>query len=593
MGFIGLGPSAGAAGDTSTSSTSASTSSTISASQSQIDSAEAQVTALEAQISQQQAVLDQTDEQYNQAQVDLSSTKAQLQTTTTSIDAAKARLATERAHLAADAVQDYMGDTSSSAVAVVFASPTSTAQTQAVYQQLGATLVARDVALVQAGQRKLLAVQTKLQGEQQTETDQLTAVDQARQSAETLSNQSEATLAQVKGTLATQIAQQAAAQAAAAAQTAATATTPGAAQARGDAGLTGSPGGPDARRRQLGCPQRHQRRQPGRHDGGHHRRRRRSHRVGQRRLRRGRAGRGARRHQLHGRPLPLGRGQLRRRGLLGTGHAGLGPGRSHDGPLGRRPVRRLPPRSLNQLRPGDLIFFDLDGSGIDHVVMYVGPYLDGQPTPYGNDTHHPGRPHRHRGDVRPHLVLGDGGGGPTVATDRYSLPLAYLLVRPTTVSWRTLGSAGHGDRVGRRRRRALDRIGGPLRRNASRSCPQVVALGVAMPLAIYATVTLCLVSGYSMAFYNKQVFLHQYRHGIYRYRVLGTELLLLIGRITQHFNIHIETRAVVQTQGSEHWNLFTAFFILNGLAFLAFACSSISSRFAINGGSLPTWYSWW
>jgi hypothetical protein len=99
----------------------------------------------------------------------------------------------------------------------------------------------------------------------------------------------------------------------------------------------------------------------------------------------------------------------------------------------------------------------------------------------------------------------------------------------------------------------------------------VVALGVAMPLAIYATVTLCLVSGYSMAFYNKQVFLHQYRHGIYRYRVLGTELLLLIGRITQHFNIHIETRAVVQTQGSEHWNLFTAFFILNGLAFLAFA----------------------
>ncbi len=41
---------------------------------------------------------------------------------------------------------------------------------------------------------------------------------------------------------------------------------------------------------------------------------------------------------------------------------------------------------LNALQPGDLIFYDLDGSGIDHVVMYVGPYLDGRATPYGSGT---------------------------------------------------------------------------------------------------------------------------------------------------------------------------------------------------------------
>jgi peptidoglycan DL-endopeptidase CwlO len=41
---------------------------------------------------------------------------------------------------------------------------------------------------------------------------------------------------------------------------------------------------------------------------------------------------------------------------------------------------------LNTLQPGDLIFYDLDGSGIDHVVMYVGPYLDGRATPYGSGT---------------------------------------------------------------------------------------------------------------------------------------------------------------------------------------------------------------
>jgi cell wall-associated NlpC family hydrolase len=387
VGFIGLGPSAGAAGDTSTSSTSASTSSTISASQSQIDSAEAQVTALEAQISQQQAVLDQTDEQYNQAQVDLSSTKAQLQTTTTSIDAAKARLATERAHLAADAVQDYMGDTSSSAVAALFASPTSAAQTQAVYQQLGATLVARDVALVQAGQRKLLAVQTKLQGEQQTETDQLTAVDQARQSAETLSNQSEATLAQVKGTLATQIAQQAAAQAAAAAQTAATATTPGAAQAAATqasqaAQVAQTLGGGSSAALSATNAANQAATTAATIGGG----------AGAVTVSASGAYDAAGLAAVHaainymGVPYLWGGASFAGvdcSGLVMLAWAQAGVTMDHSAADQYADFPHVP---LNQLRPGDLIFFDLDGSGIDHVVMYVGPYLDGQPTPYGNDT---------------------------------------------------------------------------------------------------------------------------------------------------------------------------------------------------------------
>ncbi len=42
--------------------------------------------------------------------------------------------------------------------------------------------------------------------------------------------------------------------------------------------------------------------------------------------------------------------------------------------------------SLDQLEPGDLLFYDFGGGGIDHVVMYVGPVLDGQATPYGNGT---------------------------------------------------------------------------------------------------------------------------------------------------------------------------------------------------------------
>ena len=186
---------------------------------------------LSAQISQQQAVLDQADEQYNQAQVNLTTTQTSLRSTTTQIDAAKARLAVERAHLRDDAIQAYMDNTSSSSVSSLFASPTGASQTREFYQQLGSSKVAGDVARIQSGQKQLTTVQTKLLAEQQAQTAQLAQVNTARQSAEAVNAQSEATLAQVKGSLATQITQQAEAQAQAAAQAAASAATPGRAQA--------------------------------------------------------------------------------------------------------------------------------------------------------------------------------------------------------------------------------------------------------------------------------------------------------------------------------------------------------------------------
>ena len=229
------------------------------------------MTALEAQISQQQAVLDQADEEYNQSQVNLTATQTSLHATTASIDAAKARLATERAHLRDDAVQAYMNDSSSSALSSLFASPSSAVQTRDLYQQLGSSKVADDVASMQAGQKQLTTVQTKLLAEQQAETAQLAQVNSARQSAEAVSAQSEATLAQVKGNLAAQITQQAAA---AGRQRRPRprprATTPGAAQAAAaqaaQAAQVATTFGGGQRRRH----QRHRRGQP-----GHHGRRRR------------------------------------------------------------------------------------------------------------------------------------------------------------------------------------------------------------------------------------------------------------------------------------------------------------------------------
>ncbi len=383
-GIAGAAPSATS---TTTAVSSSPSTSTTSSAQSSIDAAEAQVTALEAQISQQQVVLDQADEEYNQSQVNLAATQTSLHSTTASIDVAKARLATERAHLRDDAVQAYMNDSSSSALSSLFASPSSADQTRDLYQQLGSGKVAGDVARIQAGQKQLTAVQTKLLAEQQAETAQLAQVNSARQSAEAVSAQSEATLAQVKGDLAAQITQQAAAQAMTAAQTAATATTPGAAQAAAaqaaqaaqvattvgagsaaainataaanqatDAATGGIPGGGSITVASSGTAQA--------------------------------AGLAA----VHGAMKYLGVPYV----WAGASGAGVDcsgltmlawrqAGVSMDHSAADQ-YASFPHVPLNALQPGDLIFYDLDGSGIDHVVMYVGPYLDGRATPYGSGT---------------------------------------------------------------------------------------------------------------------------------------------------------------------------------------------------------------
>ncbi len=360
-----------------------------SASQSQIISAESQVAALASQISQQQTALAQADERYNQSVVNLTATQASLQTTTASIAAVRAQLASERSHLRNDAVQAYIGDTSSSAAAALFSAPTSASQVRRLYETIGAANLAADVAKITASQRQLGETQSKLIAEQQAQTTLVAQEGQTRQSAAAVSAQSEATLAQVKGSLAEQVAAQAATQAAAAARAAAAATSPAVAQAAASqasqasqvastvgsgsaaaasaaaaanqaAGLaassSGSPGGAPVTISGGTAPQ------P--------------------------AGVAAVHAAMGYLGVPYVFGGMSSQGLdcsgltaLAWGQAGVAlPHSAADQYAVSRHV------SMAALEPGDLIFYDLGGSGIDHVVMYVGPTLDGQATAYGSDT---------------------------------------------------------------------------------------------------------------------------------------------------------------------------------------------------------------
>jgi cell wall-associated NlpC family hydrolase len=357
-------------------------------------SAEAQVAGLTSQIAEQQNALDAADELYNQAAVRLSTTKAALQATSVSMATAKATLEKDRAQLRKDAIDSYVSGTSSSGLAQMFSAPSSGQQVSNLYAGIGAGQVAADVAKVNAGQRQLSATEAKLVAQQGAETVQLAAQGEARQQAAATASQSEATLAKVKGTLAAQVTQQAAAVASKAATAAKAATTPAAAQAAANqatqaaqvaatvgAGSTASVNATTAANQAAGTAA-----------------------------------------TTSGSPTPGGiaiasGGNPQAAGIAAVHGAEkyLGIPYEWAGPIGNDPPSKgldcsgltmlawaaaevqlphsaadqyadFPHVSMNSLEPGDLIFFDLGGAGIDHVVMYVGPTLDGHSTAYGANT---------------------------------------------------------------------------------------------------------------------------------------------------------------------------------------------------------------
>ena len=385
--------------------------------QSQISTAEAQVAAIEVQIGQQQQILDKADEQYNQAVVSLSATQASLQATNASLEISKKQLAVDQARLREDAVRSYVYSTSAATVAELFAAPGATTEARATYEQVVVGNVTHDVAQVQATQQKLTVAQAQLVSEQQTASNEVAQRGQAEKAAQVAAGQAQATLDQVKGTLAQEVAAQAAQQAAAAAAAAAAAKTQAAARAAAaqaaqaaqvasavggstvaatnannsasqaatavgatvattgsGGGSSGSGGGTAATATVAsgGSPQAagiaavhaamQYRGVPYVWAGG---------------TTSGPSGTAVAPPALVGQPGFDCSGLT----MMAWAHAGVPMAHS-----AADQYAEFPHVSISSLEPGDLLFYDLDGSGIDHVVMYVGPTLDGGATAYGSNT---------------------------------------------------------------------------------------------------------------------------------------------------------------------------------------------------------------
>jgi cell wall-associated NlpC family hydrolase len=337
----------------------------------------AEVAALEAQIAQQQQQVATFSEQFDQSTVHLDQVRARLSQIRARLAADKVRYRIAHRQLQRDAVNAYVDDAPATSLSTMFSSTSAKGVLHDEYQNAAIGNVDAAVTAVQTDEHRLVSTEDALRAEVEQAGSQTAAVRQSEQAAESATNAAETTLSAVQGQLAQMIAQQAAqaaaeqaaiaaaaanqearqraaqraAEDAQVAQTvgggtaAATAATDSANQAAGSAGATGVVG--------SGTPE---------------------------------AAQGAGAVALAaaegflGVPYVYGGASMRGvdcSGLTMLAWRAAGVSLVHSAADQRAESAPVP---LSHVQPGDLLFYDLGGGGVDHVVMYVGS------GPYGADT---------------------------------------------------------------------------------------------------------------------------------------------------------------------------------------------------------------
>jgi cell wall-associated NlpC family hydrolase len=342
----------------------------------QIDATQAQADALVVQVATEQETLVSLSERYDQATVRYQQIQANLAATDDQLAQVRQRVAAARRTLVGDAIEAYIVDEPLTQVDTMFSS-SATSLVRTEYDQTAVGDAAQALQNLRVGEDQLAATDAALRAQEQQATAQATEVAQAQQAAQAANDSALGTLAGVEGTLGQLVTQRATAlalqesqaavagaddaakqldaeQAALAAQVAQTLAagselaaqaTDAANQAAASAGIGGPMG--------TGAPQ-----------------------VA--------VGPGAvalsQAERFLGVPYVFGGASARGvdcSGLTMLAWRAAGARLEHSAAIQYDEIVHVP---LSEVTPGDLLFYDFDGTGIEHVVMYVGS------GPYGADT---------------------------------------------------------------------------------------------------------------------------------------------------------------------------------------------------------------
>ncbi len=342
-----------------------------------ISSAQAQAQALEAQIAQEQAQVSVLSEEYDTASVHLAQVESALAQTTQALTAEQTRLASARQQLQADAIKAYEFDIPTQTLIESFSYPNETSELRQQYQQTAMGNISRTVTELTSDKRQLAASQSSLTAEEQQAATETQAVHQDEEATASASGAAQATLASVNSHIRELVAQQAAEQAAAeAAAAAAAASLAAKKQAAAEANQAAQVAQTVASGSSAADQATNSANQAAGTAGGVT-----TIGTGKPEVASGAGAKAvAAAEQYLGVPYVWGGASssgVDCSGLAMLAWQAAGVDLLHSAALQYTESTPVP---LSQVLPGDLLFYDLDGTGIDHVVIYVGS------GPYGADT---------------------------------------------------------------------------------------------------------------------------------------------------------------------------------------------------------------
>ena len=188
----------------------------------QLSDAQAKASQIEAQIQSTGEQISAAGQQYDAALAQQQALATQIAGTQTKINADKAQVAGDQVTLRTAAVDAYVSDGAAATSNPLFSNNQKTLAAQQVYNSAAEGDLGTDVANLHTAQNALDSQQAALQTQENAATNAANSATQAEQAAQAAQGQQSAALNQVKGQIATLVAQQQAA-AAAAAQAAANA----------------------------------------------------------------------------------------------------------------------------------------------------------------------------------------------------------------------------------------------------------------------------------------------------------------------------------------------------------------------------------